>query len=129
MTCLYEGGFLPSFFFKGGILNVKASKDYIFIIIDEMTKEYYSPPTTYNIRSDIFMYRSYSHWAIKELREYLISRIDEDPICVVEEFRYKMDFYSCHTKNKNSDIMFSIGYDVATDILDVLLNSHKKRSL
>lgn len=101
---------------------MKASKDYIFFLLDEMEREDYTPPSSYYMRDDVFMYQSHRHWAIKEIKLYFEERIDQDPLYLIENFRRMVDYYSCKTKVKELDIMYSVAYDVATDVLDVLIN-------
>lgn len=63
----------------------------------------------------------YSRWAANEVLGYVKLHNDISAIQAVEEFIAKMDKYAC-LDNKNSYI-FSVAYDIATDILDLLLCS------
>lgn len=95
---------------------------YILTVIDEMREEWYKAPTTYYHRKKVdFEYQSYKRSAMEEIKIYLMEHKDEDPVFAMENFRYQMDCFACETKNGNANFMFSIYYDVATDVLDVLL--------
>lgn len=62
-----------------------------------------------------FAFVSYSITALKDLLSTIMGRWEESPLTVVEEYRTRMDTYAC------DDYMFSVAYDVATDILDELI--------
>lgn len=90
-------------------------------IIDRMQKELYRSPESYRINSAQFMFQSYKKWALNELLLYLLIRRDENPIERVEEFRYQMDVAATSATTDDRNFMFSVAYDVASDILDILL--------
>ena len=95
---------------------------YILSVIDEFRDEYYKSPTSYYHRRKVdFEYQSYKRSAMDEIKFYLMEHENEDPVSAVEEFRYTMNSFACETKNGGANFMFSIYYDVATDVLDVLL--------
>lgn len=92
------------------------------IIIDSHIRRYYLKPVkTYGM--DRFQYREadYKNWAATEIRKYINEHRKSEPINAVEDFRYMMDHLACAAKDAKRSYMFSVGYDVATDILDVLL--------
>lgn len=94
----------------------------VLFIIDRIRDEWYKPPENYyTLKRSVFEYQSYKRSAINEIKLYLIEHKNENPIDVMEDFRYQMDCFACETKNGNTNFMFSIYYDVATDILDALL--------
>lgn len=94
------------------------------LLIDDLQNEWYKPPTSYYNQKIInFEFQSYKYSAINEIKLYLKKHENKDPISAAEEFRYKMDCFASETKNGNANFMFSIYYDVATDVLDVLLSS------
>lgn len=96
---------------------------YILMLIDEMIEEWYKPPTVYyNRKKEDFQYQSYKRSAMEELKIYLITHSNEDPFDTIRDFRYQMDCFACEAKSGNANFMFSIYYDVATDVLDVLLS-------
>lgn len=80
---------------------------------------YYRGPKSYSVKSDAFKQQSYQSWAAVEL----INKLMKDyrhPIRVVEEFKDEMDELAC-SKIKDR-FMFSVAYDVANDILDLILS-------
>lgn len=90
-------------------------------IIDSLREGWYESPILYFQRKIEFEYKSYQHSALGEIRQYLIRHNKENPIKMLEEFRYQMDVFACETKNPTANFMFSVYYDVATDVLDTLL--------
>lgn len=90
-------------------------------IIDSLREGWYGPPILYFQKKIEFEYKSYKHSALEEIKRYLIKHNKEDPIKMLEEFRYQMDCFACETKNPTANFMFSVYYDVATDVLDTLL--------
>ena len=95
---------------------------HILTVIDKMQEEWYKVPTTYYRRKKVdFEYQSYKRSAMDEIKKYLIEHKDEDPIDAMENFRHQMDCFACETKNGNANFMFSIYYDVATDVLDHII--------
>lgn len=96
--------------------------EYILSVINELRDEWYKPPTSYYRRKKAdFECQSYKRSAMDEIKFYLMEHENEDPVSTLEEFRYMMDCFACETKNGGANFMFSIYYDVATDVLDVLL--------
>lgn len=93
----------------------------ILSMIDELRDKWYKPPTSYHLKKAYFEYQSYKRSAMDEIRFYLMEHENEDPITAMENFRYMVDHFACNTKNGSANFMFSIYYDVATDVLDVLL--------
>ena len=71
----------------------------------------------------VFLQESYTRWAAEELLKDILENESVDPVIVVESFRKKVDRYS--TMNTNTSYMFSVAYDVATNILDILLGIKK----
>ena len=90
-------------------------------IVEQMRNELYKSPEIYQINSVQFAFQSYRKWAMDELRLYLLIRSDQNPIERIEEFRYQMDIAATSAKTDSCNFMFSIAYDVASDVLDVLL--------
>lgn len=68
----------------------------------------------------LFAQKSYSNWAKKEIDRYLAQN-KGDSIDAVEEFRSMMDSFACNAKTAEANFMFSVAYDVATDVLDGLI--------
>ncbi len=95
---------------------------YILSVIDQTRDEWYKPPTTYYKRKRVdFEYQSYKRSAVDEIKLYLMAHQDQNPVELIEEFRHMMDCAACETKRGSANFMFSIYYDVATDILDVVI--------
>lgn len=90
-------------------------------VVDTLREGWYDPPTNYYQKSGMFEYESYKCSGMDEIRQYLIEHLNEDPIKMVEEFRHIVDDFSCRS-NPAANFMFSVYYDVATDVLDVLLS-------
>lgn len=90
-------------------------------IIDSLREGWYDPPMTYLQKRIEFEYKSYQCSALEEIERYLTKHNKEDPIEMLEEFRYQMDCFACETKNPTANFMFSVYYDVATDVMDTLL--------
>lgn len=98
------------------------SMKYALSVINDLRDEWYKPPSSYYHRKRIeFERQSYTRSAMDEIRFYLMGHENENPITAVEDFRYMVDCFACKTKNGEANFMFSVYYDVATDILDVLL--------
>ena len=99
----------------GGDFDVNVLKT--LRLIDSLREGWYNPPTNYHQKKNEFERLSYQRSAIDEIKLYLMEHENEDPIEMIEKFRKEMDDVSCRSKC----IMFSVYYDVATDVLDVLL--------
>lgn len=109
-----------AFWFFGGDFDVDIK--YALLVIDELQNEWYNSPASYYHRKKIdFECQSYKRSAIDEIRFYLSEHENEDPILAIEDFRYMVDVFACDAKNGSANFMFSVYYDVATDILDTLL--------
>lgn len=90
-------------------------------LLDRMATWY--PEPTEKIRKEEFDLLAYNHWAYKELSNYVYRRkSDISPVSAVEEFREKMDDYACKAKTGEANFIFSVAYDVATDILDLFIS-------
>lgn len=94
---------------------------YVLSVIDSLRAGWYDAPSSYNRKKINFMQQSYRRSAMDEIKFYLMEHKNEDPIQVIENFCNMMDKFSCNAKNKNISFMFSVYYDVANDVLDVLL--------
>lgn len=94
------------------------NKDYILSVIKDYADEYLKVPQRRLSRGD-FEQRSYQRWAVDEILRAIEKSNSAPPIVAVEDFIRKMDEFSC--KNHRTSIIFSVAYDVATDILDLLI--------
>lgn len=98
------------------------SMKYVLSVINDLRDEWYKPPSGYYYRKrEEFVHQSYARSAMDEIRFYLMEHENENPITAVENFRHMVDSFACGTKNIEAKIMFSVYYDVASDVLDVLL--------
>lgn len=98
--------------------------NYALSAIDKLINDYYSPPTSYYGQKKInFLIKSYEYSAINEIKKYIKeNNKTEDIIGLLDDFRYKMDCFACESSNGDASFMFSVYYDVATDVLDYLLD-------
>lgn len=101
----------------------KTNKNKLMRLIDEMLYRgwYQEPSTYYGTTKLTFMMTSYKHWALNELRLYALSHLEEDSVTCVEKFRSMVDCLACDAKTSDSNFMYSVCYDVATDVLDMML--------
>lgn len=90
-------------------------------VLDTLEKGWYEPPFRYDQKRDRFIYISFSHSAIQEIKNYLKQNMEIDPIESIENFRHLMNSFCCRAENDAIKNMFSIYYDVSTHVLDVLL--------
>ena len=95
---------------------------YILSVINDLRDEWYKPPSSYYHRNRAeFEQQCYARSAMDEIRFYLMEHENENPITAIENFRHMVDCFACKTKNGEVNFMFSVYYDVASDVLDVLL--------
>lgn len=95
-------------------------------IIDSLQHGWYNPPVNYYQKRINFETQSYRHSAIREILFYLLDHVDESPISAIEDFRRLVDGLSCIGPNENVRFMFSVYYDVATEVLDVLISNIRR---
>lgn len=106
------------FDWKGG--GVLVTTKQALQVVDSLRQGWYDPPVWY--RNNIhFVQKSYTHSAILEIERYLKEHVNRNPIDAVEDFRGLVGDYACQAKNEMICFMFSVYYDVATDVLDVLI--------
>lgn len=66
----------------------------------------------------LFTQNSYRCWAMEEIENY-ITQNESMPITdLLEDFRRKMDHFACDARTPHARFMFSVAYDVVTDMLD-----------
>lgn len=73
-------------------------------------------------RSPEFAQLVYSQMAAKDILDILTNNISEPPLPLIEEYRDKMNEYSC--LNPKHSIMYSIAYDTAESIIDELIGTY-----
>ena len=85
-----------------------------------ISKHYHSPKSrSLNWRTnEIFAQESYRKWAAYEFLNYL-SNSNQNLYFSAEEFIKMVDNFSCDDRHKTR-WMFSVAYDVALDLYDVL---------
>lgn len=88
--------------------------------IDTLRLGWYDPPTLYRSNT-LFKYQSFRASGLNEIIKYLKERMDKNPISSIEEFRNMMGDFACGGSD-SANFMFSVYYDTATDVLDMLLN-------
>lgn len=64
---------------------------------------------------------SYRRWALNELKMFLESCPNHEPIFLIEKYREVMDNKSCEGKTEEFRQAFGYCYDIATEVLDMLL--------
>lgn len=90
-------------------IAIKIIQDYLTIYLGTVSKWHgYS-----------FKQESYSRWAAEELMASL-KKETTPPLILIEEFRDKMDKYSC--LNPSTSFIFSVAKDTAECIIDLLLS-------
>jgi hypothetical protein len=75
--------------------------------------------STADLRGYSHMQESYSRWAAREILVMLEKNRDTPPLILIEQFRDRMDEYSC--MNKYTSYRFSVAKDMAEWIVDLLL--------
>lgn len=101
------------FLFCGGCMREKAIK-IIQQYLDELNMRRID-----KYRSESFEQRSYSMSAAENLLELLENDNITPPIILIEDFIGRMDDYAC--VSKVNSIIFSVAYDTALCILDMIL--------
>lgn len=99
------------------------SKEECIEIVEKMRKQYYDIPLgkCYSIHDVMFKFESYIRWSVSEILNFLENSEEENPLTLLEKFRWEMDQYACQANGDDANLMFSTAYDVATDILDTLI--------
>lgn len=69
----------------------------------------------------LFAQRSYTRWAMDEINRYICKNEDLPVIELLEAFRLKMDRFACDARTDHGKFMFSVAYDVATNMLDEVI--------
>ena len=93
-------------------------------IIDSISGSYQSPkvyPLSTKKQLE-FQQQSYSSFFMDVIIDCLRRNRGRPKTDVVEEFRSKMERFSCQSGNGHSKWIFAIGYDVASDVLDHLIS-------
>lgn len=80
-----------------------------------------TPPTDY--RSKRFEEFSVQRWAVDELKIYILSHTDMEPIDVCMRFIRQMSYYAGRYRSPKSRAMCSAAIKTAEDIADIIMNS------
>ena len=72
--------------------------------------------------SSEFAQRSYAISAANDILDELRNNDSTPPLVVIEEYREKMDEYSC--LNSFGSFMFSVAYDIAEDIINEVTKAY-----
>lgn len=92
------------------------------VINDLLNSAWYRAPSRWGIDVTTFRFLSYKRSGLIELRNYVQNHEEFDDILdAIEEYRWMVDVIACGAKTDNKNFMFSTFYDVATEVLDMLL--------
>lgn len=97
----------------------------VLSIVDKIRNDWYDPPRNCRKKRIEFEYQSYKKSALDEIKMYLMENENENPISLMEIFRSRMDDFACRSKSGTANFMFSVYYDVATDVIDVLIGEER----
>lgn len=90
-------------------------------ILNRIRSCYYEiPQPRHFLTEEEFFYRSTSRWAVKEL-ENAVYNSQDNPYKVISLFIKKMDKFALKAKTDNQKQIFSIGYDIAIWVEDMVL--------
>lgn len=90
-------------------------------IIEEYALDLYDHPLDKFMKKEYFYYETYLRWSIDEVKKYLDDHRGKDPIDILEEFKHKMNTFACESKTETSNFIFSVAYDLVTDVIDYIL--------
>lgn len=99
--------------------------------IDELADcNWFEGPKRNHMKQSVFWDLSYKHWAMQELRDFCYRAIERNPnrlhTDIVQDFADLMDQYACQSKKSETSYIFSIAYDMAMFVLDMLLGGEFK---
>lgn len=102
--------------------------EYAISVLNTLRQGWYDIPLTHKKKRIDFLYESYQHSAIEEIKYYLLSHDEKDPLESLEKFREMVEEFSCkaYPVGNVASFMFSTYYDVCTDVIDVLLTMNKE---
>lgn len=97
-------------------------EEFLRFLNELLTTGWYAPPFRYYMKKNAFDKMSYKRWTVFELRDFAMRQPYEmRPVDIVEKFRKMADNFACSNKAEDIKFIFSVAYDTATDILDMLL--------
>ena len=96
------------------------------LLYDTYCADFYLPPVFGKWKID-FKRASYSHWAIKELRDFVVQQFYPRTVGSIEEFcQYVTKFadtmfgYMRLSRTEENSMIFQTASDTAADVLDLL---------
>lgn len=104
-------------------------KDYIYKVLEDYVDEnyyYMNFPNMFKCRRNHemqwFYELSYRQWAAYEILD-LLKQEDEDHLVIndLEDIRKMFDDFACRAAGDDARHMFSIAYDIATEMVDIIL--------
>lgn len=95
-------------------------------LIDELLDSgWYAKPRYYDgmkrMKETTIANQSYRRWALRELGDFLSSCPDHEPIFLLEKYRSVMNDKACNGKTEEFRYVFTMCYEVATEVMDMLL--------
>lgn len=93
-------------------------------LIDELLDSgWYARPkkTIERKKNTTIISQSYRRFALMNLQEFLQSCPDSDPIMLIGKYREAMSRQSCANKTEEYRYVFAQLYEVATEVLDLLI--------
>ena len=97
------------------------TRDYILKCLQDHVYEKYESPNSYRFywnSREHFVQKSYKHWAANEFLGYL-KKGTNNLYEMAEAYLKQIEAHAAFG-NKDQKIIFSIAYDVATDLLDFM---------
>lgn len=109
----------PLFCHGGFVMDKwKSQRKYTAVCIRSLMDEY-KPPSSY-FSKNFYNYTD-SIWALKELRNYILTNRNRSPISLIEEFIEKMDKASTMYHPAEAGYCFSVAKDTALYVYDALM--------
>lgn len=93
-------------------------RKYMVEAISRYSKEYVKPCSIYSRTFDTY---SYSTWALRELRTYILDHRNREPVELLREFIDKMDKASTMYKDADTGYCFSVAKDTAEYVYDMMV--------
>lgn len=110
-------------YFGFEILEVNmATYAFVKAVVDDRLKMYCITTKAALHRKDLYKQCVYGKWALLEIRQYLLEHAQDPLELAIEQYRKLMDEYCLQAKNEDTSIMFSVAYDVATEMLDICIH-------
>lgn len=104
--------------------------EYVISVLNTLRLGWYDRPLTHEKKRIDFLYESYQHSAMEEIKYYLLSHREKDPLESLEKFKKMVEEFSCksYPVGGEASFMFSTYYDVCADVIDVLLTMNKEEN-